>query len=31
MLYPYVVWGTVLLYVVGALLCIAAVWFWRRP
>lgn len=31
MLYPYLIWGTVPLYVVGAVLCLAAVWFWRRP
>jgi hypothetical protein len=31
MLYPYIVWGTVPLYAIGALLCVAAVWFWRRP
>lgn len=31
MLYPYVVWGTAPLYVVGAVLCVAAAWFWRRP
>jgi len=31
MLYPYVVWGTEMLYAIGAALCIAAAWFWRRP
>jgi hypothetical protein len=31
MLYPYIVWGTVPLYAVGIVLCIAAAWFWRRP
>jgi hypothetical protein len=31
MLYPYLIWGTAALYVVGAVLCVAAIWFWRRP
>jgi hypothetical protein len=31
MLYPYVVWDAVPLYVIGTLLCVAAIWFWRRP
>jgi hypothetical protein len=31
MLYPYLIWGTVPLYVAGAVLCLAVVWFWRRP
>jgi len=31
MLYPYVVWGTVPLYAIGTLLCLATIWFWRRP
>ena len=31
MLYPYVVWSTAPLYVVGVLLCGAAYWFWRQP
>jgi hypothetical protein len=31
MLYPYVVWSTAPLYVVGLLLCGAAYWFWRQP
>lgn len=30
MLYPYVVWGTVPLYVVGVALCGLAWWYWRR-
>jgi hypothetical protein len=30
MLYPYVVWGTVPIYVVGLSLCVAAWWYWRR-
>jgi hypothetical protein len=30
MLHPYVVWGTVPLYVVGAGLCAAAWWYWWR-
>jgi len=31
MLYPYVVWTTAPLYIVGVLLCGAAWWFWRQP
>jgi len=31
MLYPYVVWGTVPLYVVGTALCGVAWWYWRKP
>jgi hypothetical protein len=31
MLYPYVVWSTAPLYVVGLLLCGLAYWFWRQP
>ncbi len=30
MLYPYVVWGTVMVYAVGSLLCGAAMWYWKR-
>jgi hypothetical protein len=31
MLYPYVIWGTIPLYVVGVGLCGVAAWFcWRR-
>ncbi|MEO6186811.1 MAG: hypothetical protein ABIP38_10630 [Steroidobacteraceae bacterium] len=30
MLYPYVIWGTVPVYVVGAALCIAAWWYWNH-
>jgi hypothetical protein len=30
MLYPYVIWGTVPIYVVGIALCIAAAWCWRQ-
>jgi hypothetical protein len=30
MLYPYVIWGTVPLYVVGGALCGLAWWYWRR-
>jgi hypothetical protein len=29
MLYPYVIWGTLWLYLVGGALC-AALWFYRR-
>jgi hypothetical protein len=29
MLYPYVVWGTVPVYVVGVVLCLSAAWYWR--
>lgn len=31
MLYPYIVWGTPMLYAIGVALCIATAWFWRRP
>ena len=31
MLYPYVVWGTIPLYVVGIALCGVAWWYWRKP
>lgn len=31
MLYPYVVWGTVPIWIVGIALCGLAVWCWRRP
>ena len=31
MLYPYVIWGTVPMYVVGVALSAAAWWAWRRP
>jgi hypothetical protein len=30
MLYPYLIWGTVPVYVVGVGLCAAAWWYWRR-
>lgn len=31
MLYPYIIWDTLPLYLVGAGLCGAAAWFWWRP
>lgn len=31
MLYPYLIWGTLPLYVVGAVLGLAVIWFWSRP
>ncbi|MEO8315859.1 MAG: hypothetical protein ABI645_13830 [Pseudomonadota bacterium] len=31
MLYPYVVWGTISVWIVGILLCGLAAWCWRRP
>jgi hypothetical protein len=31
MLYPYVVWGTVPVWIVGILLCALAAWCWRQP
>jgi hypothetical protein len=31
MLYPYVVWGTLALWIVGVALCGVAAWCWRRP
>ena len=31
MLYPYVVWGTVPMWVVGVALCGLAAWCWRLP
>ncbi len=30
MLYPYVVWGTVPIWIVGVALCGLAVWCWRQ-
>jgi hypothetical protein len=30
MLYPYVVWGTAPMYVVGFALCGVAWWYWRK-
>jgi hypothetical protein len=30
MLYPYVVWGTTPMYVVGVALCGVAWWYWRK-
>jgi hypothetical protein len=30
MLYPYVIWGTVPMYVVGVALCGLAWWYWRK-
>jgi hypothetical protein len=30
MLYPYLIWGTVPVYVAGAGLCVAAWWYWRQ-
>lgn len=30
MLYPYVIWGTMPVYVVGVGLCAAAWWHWKR-
>lgn len=31
MLYPYVVWGTVPVWIVGIALCGLAAWCWQRP
>lgn len=31
MLYPYVVWGTAPVWIVGILLCALAAWCWRQP
>jgi hypothetical protein len=31
MLYPYVVWGTVPVWIVGLALCAMAIWCWRQP
>jgi hypothetical protein len=30
MLYPYVVWGTLPVWLVGIALCVLAAWCWRR-